>query len=311
MDPQNDHSAATSVWALARRQYGVVAHEQLLSLGLSDWGIRHRVAHGRLHRLWKGVYAVGRPELTVRGRWMAALLSCGHSAVLSHRSAAALWGIGSEKQMIEVSVRTCLKRDRSRVRVHRRAGLRDFDLTVRGGIPVTSPIRTLIDLAASSGPDGIERTVNEADRLDLVDPETLRRSLGAYRGQRGVARLRAVLEPRSFRRTDSGLERRFLRLVRDAGLPTPLTQRHLNGFRVDFFWPELGLVVETDGFRYHRTAAQQAEDRIRDQVHAAAGMTALRFAEEQVRFEPRRVSSVLADVVRRLEGSRRASVGPA
>ena len=140
MDPQHDHSAGPSVWALARTQHGVVSRSQLLDLGLSNWGIRHRVSCGRLFRVGEGVYAVGRPGLDRGGRWMAALLSCGRSAVLSHWSAAALWGIGTEKQMIEVSVRTCMKVRRHGVRVHRRAGLREEELASRGGIPVTSPV---------------------------------------------------------------------------------------------------------------------------------------------------------------------------
>jgi very-short-patch-repair endonuclease len=142
--------------------------------------------------------------------------------------------------------------------------------------------------------------VNEADRLDLVDPETLRAALGDYRGQRGVARLRAVLDPRTFRRTRSGLERAFLRLVERAGLPVPRTREWVNGFEVDFFWPDLGLVVETDGLRYHRTAARQARDRRRDQAHTAVGMTQLRFTEDQIDFEVPHVIETLRAVACRL-----------
>src|SRR5207244_8105368 len=109
--------------------------------------------------------------------------------------------------------------------------------------------------------------------------------------------LRDVLDLRTFTLTDSELERRFLRIVRRAGLPPPLTQFHVNGFRVNFFWPDIGLVVETDGLRYHRTPAQQARDRVRDQTHAAAGLTTLRFTHAQVRFEPDRVRRTLLAVV--------------
>jgi very-short-patch-repair endonuclease len=189
------------------------------------------------------------------------------------------------------------------VRVHRRTGLRDEDIVVRDGIRTTAPARTLVDLSAINGAASIERMVNEADRLDLVDPETLRASLGAYRGQRGVARLRAVLEPRTFRRTRSGLERCFLRLVERAGLPTPLTRQWVNGFEVDFFWPDIGLVVETDGLRYHRTAARQARDRLRDQAHTAAGMTPLRFTEDQIDFDVAYVIETLRTVARRLDAA--------
>lgn len=121
------------------------------------------------------------------------------------------------------------------------------------------------------------------------------------RHRRGVPALRALLDRRTFTLTDSQLERRFLRLVRGAGLPRPLTGQRVNGFKVDFYWPDLGLVVETDGLRYHRTATQQARDRRRDQAHAAAGLTPLRFTHAQVTFEPDDVEGTLIAVANRLQ----------
>jgi very-short-patch-repair endonuclease len=147
----------------------------------------------------------------------------------------------------------------------------------------------------------LERAVNEADRLGLVDPEGLRESLGSHRGQRGVGKLRAVLDRHTFRLTDSELEVRFLAIVGQAGLPLPMTRQCVNGFRVDFHWPTLGLVVETDGLRYHRTPAQQARDLVRDQAHIAAGMTPLRFTHAQVRFESASVRETLVAVTSRLQ----------
>ncbi|HEX8959235.1 MAG TPA: DUF559 domain-containing protein [Solirubrobacterales bacterium] len=169
---------------------------------------------------------------------------------------------------------------------------------------MTTPVRTLLDLAIQLDRPRLERAVNEADRLDLVGPEELRAALGDYRGVRGVARLRVLLDRRTFRLTDSELERRFLPLAAAAGLPPPRTRQHVNGFRVDFFWSQLGLVVETDGLRYHRTPAQQACDRLRDQAHTAAGMTPLRFTHEQVRHEARYVRETLRAVAGRLVGDR-------
>lgn len=131
-------------------------------------------------------------------------------------------------------------------------------------------------------------------------------ALDAYSGQSGVARLRDVVDRRTFRLTDSELERRFLRLVEKAGLPFPLTGQHVNGFKVDFFWSDLGLVVETDGLRYHRTPAQQARDQLRDQAHLASGLTSLRFNHAQVRYEPGYVRATLLAVVRRLRRERDA-----
>jgi very-short-patch-repair endonuclease len=232
---------------------------------------------------------------------MAAVLSCGPTAVLSHSTAAAHWGIGGQCAVVDVSVRTCSHRKVVGVRLHRRPGLRPGDVTVHDGIPVTTPIQTLIDLASELGAHRLERAVNEADRLDLVDPETLLRALDDYPSRRGVGRLRALLGERVFRLTDSELERRFLRLVRRARLPLPQTGTRLNGFVVDFYWPRFGLVVETDGLRYHRTPAQQARDRERDQAHTAAGLTQLRFTHAQIHRDPVRVGRTLRSVLRRLE----------
>src|SRR5205814_5987973 len=123
----------------------------------------------------------------------------------------------------------------------------------------------------------LEAAVNEADKLDLITPERLRQALEAIARRPGLAALRRLLDRDTFVLTDSELERRFLPIARAAGLPKPLTRVHLNGFKVDFYWPEFDLVVETDGLRYHRTPAQQARDTLRDQAHAAAGLTRLRF----------------------------------
>ena len=235
---------------------------------------------------------------------MSAVLASGPGAFLSHVSAAALWGVAPERTSIDVSVRTCSHREVAGVRVHRRVGLHPSDITVRDGIPVAGPILTLIDVVGALDQASLERAVNEADRLDLVDPETLLRALDSYPSLRGVAKLRALLGKHVFRLTDSELERRFLRLVRQAKLPAPQTGTRLNGFKVDFHWPDLGLVVETDGLRYHRTPAQQARDRERDQAHTAAGLTALRFTHAQVFHEPARVREILRAVARRVEHAR-------
>jgi very-short-patch-repair endonuclease len=312
---QQSASSTSNVWALADGQHGVVSFEQLIGLGLTRRAIEHRIARGRLHPVMRGVYAVGRRRLDRRGRWMAAVLCCDGAiggrepgrragarlAVLSHGSAAALWGFGADSRTpIHVSITGWSDLRRDGIRVHRRLHLSPSDLTTHEGIPVTRPVRTLVDLAAELGSHGIERAVNEADRLDLVSVDLLREALDAYRGQRGVARLRAVLDRGTFRLTDSELERRFLRLVDSTGLPRPLTGQRVNGFTVDFFWPELGLVVETDGLRYHRTPAQQERDRVRDQAHVAAGLTTLRFTHHQVRYEPPYVTRTLAAVAHRL-----------
>jgi very-short-patch-repair endonuclease len=287
------------------RQHGVLTRNQLLAFGYSPYAIRHRVSTGPLHRVRPGVYAVGRPRLSRHGYWMAAVLSCGRGAVLSHESAAALWEIRSlESPRVEVSVPSNVTRRPTGIVVHRRAVLAATDVTRRHDIPVTTPICTLIDLAAKLDRDQLEAAINDADKHDLTDPGQLRSAIAQLGRRPGVKALRETLDRRTFTLTDSELERRFRLLVREARLPTPETGCRVNGFKVDFYWPELKLVVETDGLRYHRTPAQQARDRVRDQAHTAAGLTQLRFTRAQVRFEPGHVKSTLSAVVRRLRVDR-------
>jgi very-short-patch-repair endonuclease len=233
---------------------------------------------------------------------MAAVPACGPRAVLSNGSAAAFWEIGAEGRCIEVSVPAASARRRSGIIVHRRV-LRPAELTTRHGIPVTTPECTLIDIAPRLSRAQLEAAVNEADKRSLTNPDRLRALLLPSLGRPGVARLRRVLDRRTFVLTDSELERRFLPLARAASLPAPQTGRRVSGFKVDFYWPDLGLVVETDGLRYHRTPAEQARDRVRDQAHTAAGFTCLRFTHAQVRFEPDHVIATLGAVRRRLTGA--------
>ncbi|HEY7266311.1 MAG TPA: DUF559 domain-containing protein [Solirubrobacterales bacterium] len=261
---------------------------------------------------------MGRPHLTECGLFMAAVLFAGPRAILSHESAAILWRIRANGSTpatrrspldaipIEVTVPSS-GRHPIGLEVHRR-NLPVEDRVVEAGIPVTTPTRTLIDLGTRLGEPELEAAVNEADKLDLVDPESLRLALDARAGTRGVAPLRKLLDQRTFALTDSALERRFLPLARRAKLARPRTGVRLNGFKVDFYWPDLGLVVETDGLRYHRTPGQQARDRRRDQAHVAAGLTALRFTHSQVAFEPELVVATLVAVAERLR--RRMTIRP-
>lgn len=300
---QRDSSA--DVWELVRRQHGVVARSQLLGLGLNSRSVEHRIDRGRLHPLRRGVYAVGRPDVSQRGHWMAAVLSCGPEALLSHRAAAALWGIAQAAgRGIDVVVPEGTYRRRPGIRVHRRSRLDAEHRREVAGIPVTDPVATLVDLASCAPRWQVERAINEADRLDLIDPETLRARVAALPPRPGMALMRRLLGLDCL--TDSGLERKFLAIVRAASLPRPETQAHVSGYRVDFYWPDLGLIVETDGWRHHRTPGEQAFDHRRDQAHTRAGLSTVRFAEEQVRYEPDDVRRTLTAVVKRLS---RAAVG--
>ncbi len=235
---------------------------------------------------------------------MVAVLPCGEGAALSHRSAAALWGIGKERSgRIDVSIRRRCRHRRAGIRAMSRPSLRREDITTRNGLPVTRPARTLVDLATELHPIALERAVNEADKYDLIDPEALRAALDDFAGEPGVRPLRILLDRHTFHLSDSDLEIFFRPIASAAGMPQPLTKAMVDGYEVDFFWPDLGLVVETDGLRYHRTASEQARDHRRDQAHVAAGLTTLRFTHWQVRHEPAYVRRILRRTVPHLRGA--------
>lgn len=298
---KRQQTGAPGVWALAGQQHGVISRRQLDALGFGAKAVRHRLEVGRLHSQGQAVYSVGRPGLSREGRWMAAVLACGDGAVLSHGSAAALWRIGRERGGVEVSVPRASHLKRPGLTAHRRKRLYRPDVGECNGIPVTSPAMTILDHGARLGRGPLERMINEADMRDLIKPEELRAFLDTHPRQEGVGRLKDLMDRRAFRfKTQTELERWFLPIAARAGVPAPLTQHRVNGFKVDFFWPALGLVVETDGLTYHRTPAEQAADRVRDQAHTAAGLTPLRFTHDQVRHEPAQVRRVLAATARRL-----------
>lgn len=237
---------------------------------------------------------------------MAAVLACGGPglAALSHSSAAALFKIGIEHAAgIEVSRRSPDEIRPSGIKVHRRPALRDGWFGFYEGIPITSPVQTLIDLAARHDARRMERAMNEADHLGLVRTDDLRRALDDHPGEPGVARLRAIIDRATFRYTRSDLEQAFLPLAERAGLAPPRTSVWVDGHEVDFHFPGLGLVVEADSLTYHRTAAEQKNDHERDQAHAAAGLWTLRFTHGQIRYEPESVVRTLrASAAHRLRG---------
>ncbi|HJZ34974.1 MAG TPA: type IV toxin-antitoxin system AbiEi family antitoxin domain-containing protein [Solirubrobacterales bacterium] len=286
-----------AAWQLARAQHGVLTRRDLESLGFSKMAIEHRVATGRLHLISRGVYSVGRRDLSPRGRWMAAVLACGDLAVLSHRSAAELWGIGfEEKGRIDLTVTGRREIKRAGLKVRMRPKLPEASVVRRLGIPVTNPVQTLIDIATELKPMRLERAVNQADVHDLVDPETLRTALDGHVGEPGVKKLRTMLDRHTFRLSDSDLEILFRPLARAAAFPSPLSKHWVLGYEVDFFFPGQGLIVETDGLRYHRTPAQQARMVKRDQKHTAAGYRVLRFTHWQIAYAPTEVTDILRKI---------------
>jgi len=275
-----------SVWGLAERQHGVVSRAQLLERGYSREAIDHRRERGRLHLKARGVYAVGRPGISRHGQMMVAILACGPDALISHETAAELWRLRRPVAgPIEVSVPRGRRVRRSGMLVHRRAILGFGAEDEHELVPVTSVTLVLVDLAARLSRRHLEAAVNMADSLDLLDAEHLRSSLEEYPRVRGVVPLRRLLDREAFRLTDSELERMFRQLVNEMGLPTPITQKHTDGFRVDFVWPEVGLVVETDSLRYHRTAISQRRDAARDHAHLFADRESVRFTHYQVAYE--------------------------
>lgn len=293
-----------SAWALARRDHSVVTDDELRALGYSRSAIRHRVTTGRLHKKGLGVYAVGSPHLTKHGRWMVAVKGCGTGAVLSHLSAAVLWGVWKKQpRRVHVTVPRRRNPERADVKLSRR-DLPEDDVTTRHGLPVTTIVRTLIDLATILTREQLEDVVAEADARDLIALDILRHRIDG-RSERGAAVLRELLDRHALVLPASKLERLFLPLAEEAGLPKPQMQTQLGSSRVDFYWPELGLVVECDSLRYHRSPLQQAEDRARDHAHLVAGRTCVRFTHHQVARQP----DYLVEVLGRLSAAAARTAG--
>jgi very-short-patch-repair endonuclease len=287
--------------ALADAQWGVVARRQLLAAGVSADQIDRLLRAGRLRPLYRGVYAVGHLRLRREAHWLAAVLACGDGAVLSHAAAAALWALRPQwgATLVDVTVPRQAPVRRPGIRVHRHAALaRAEEVTVHEGIPVTTPARTLLDLAATFPRRTVERALDQAEILRLIDHRVLERTLAAHRGRRGSPSLRAILEHHAAGSTltRSELEERFLALCDDHGIRRPRVNTTLHGFEVDFAWPGLGLVVEVDGYAYHHTRRAFERDRERDAVLAAHGIRTLRFTARQVTDRPAEVVAALEAV---------------
>jgi predicted transcriptional regulator of viral defense system len=288
-----------SIWDLARRQHGVVSRAQLLALGLTRHAIAHRVVRGRLFQIHRGVYAVGRPELGRHGLWMAAVLASPFPAAVGSWSAGALWEFQSPRPG-PVHVVTRVRVERPGIVAHQRTAWNSSEITCRHGIPVTKPAITLIDIAATATDAQLHRAIGEADKLDLITVPKLRETIDATRQRPGLARLRNILDQATFVLTDSELERLMLPIIARAGLPNPVTRAMVNGYRVDFYFPELGLVIETDGLRFHRTPFQQRRDTERDNAHAASEIQRVRFTHWHVKHDPAYVERTLRVVAARL-----------
>jgi very-short-patch-repair endonuclease len=306
MDRKSVNDARSkAIIELAERQHGVIAAAQLYSLGLSETQVRSRVSTGLLHRIHRGVYAVGRRSLSPKGHWMAAVLACGADALLSHQAAGELWGLRrstlrkAPRPPIDITVIDGRRaRSRRGIVVHRCRTFCEAETAEWKGIPVTSPDRTIFDLARRLPRRQLERAVDEAERLRLCDEDDLRLIVEAHAGEPGSGALRQLLGEHAVGSTPTrnDFEERFLVLCRKHRLPQPEVNVPLLDYRVDFFWPDARLVVEVDGRATHGTRKAFQADRDRDGHLAVAGYRVLRFTWWDVTRRP----AVVADRVRRM-----------
>lgn len=260
---------------VAALQHGVVTTVQLRMAGIDKSGVTRRVRLGRLHRVHQGVYAVGHEGLSREGRWMAAVLACGEEAVLSHGSAAALWGLLRPLEgPVHVSVPSNGgRRKRRGIRVHRcgSLGRPPGAVTVRNRIPVTAPWRTIEDMRGVVSPRLVRRAIRQAE----------------------IQRF-ALAPGTETDRTRSDLERAFLRLCHDHGLPAPQVNVRLGRWTVDFLWRAERLAVETDSWTYHRGSVAFEDDHARDLDLRRRGFAIRRYTGRQIEDEPLRVVADLA-----------------
>lgn len=285
--------------AIAADHHGVVDLVDLAGVGLSERAAQARAETGRLHRIHRGVYAVGHARLTPDGRRLAAVRAYGRAAVASHRTAAALWGLRRSGEL-EVTVPTG-RRPRDGIRPHKSRVLGPGHVDVVRNIPVTSLARTLVDLAEVLPADRLERILDHGGRHEAFDRRVLVAVLDALPGRRGGPALRALLGATSPGATRSELEEAFLVLCRRGALPVPRLNVHLalgDGLvEVDALFPHQQVVVELDGAAWHGTARAFHADRRRDAGLAAAGFLTLRYTWQRVTREPASVVSELRTVL--------------
>lgn len=273
---------------LARRQHGVLSRQQLAGLGLATGAINLRIDNGRLHLLHRGVYAVGHALLTDKGRWMAAALAAGDRAALSYTPAAALWGMRSWRDRI-LHVTAPAQRSRPGIRFHC-SRLPADEVTVEQGIPVTTPARTLFDLAGVVPLAQLRRAVKEAEVKRLWGPLSLPDLLERHPRRAGAAAIRAVIDAPDRGVTRNDVEEALAALVRRARLPRPRFNAPLKlGSRFiepDCLWAEQRVIVEVDGYETHGTRDSFESDRARDRALTAAGWRVIRVTWRQLRDEP-------------------------
>lgn len=285
---------------LAKAQHGVVAIWQLYLLGLTRRAVQRRVERGRLHRVYRGVYAVGHAKLTERGHWMAAVLACGAGALLSHRSAAALRSLLPDaRAIVDVTAPGRSRCGVGGIRLHQPRSIHADDIDVYDGIPTTSVARLLLDVAATEPRRRLERIFEAAERERVLDMakvrELIERSAGHAGRQTLIALTAAVDEPPTH--TRHVLEQRFLKACRAAGIPEPAVNAWLGEDEVDMLWRDQRVIVELDGWDTHRTRRAFERDRARDVRLQLLGYRVLRFTWRQLETEPEIVLEAVAKVL--------------
>jgi predicted transcriptional regulator of viral defense system len=296
--------------AIAARQHGVIALAQLLALGLSPRAVRDRVASGRLHRIHQGVYAVGRLDLPIKGHWMAAVLACGEGAVLSHRSAATLHGlINARGGKIDVAIPRQSSISRPGIRVRRSTCLVAADCVMVDRIPCTSVPATLLALAATAPRNVLESACNQAELEWALDMRAIEELLDRRGAHPGSARLRAVLEidDLGLDRTKSKLEKRFVWLAKEMGLPAPTINEWISipgeEMQCDFVWHGQRVIVEVDAWETHRTRKAFYNDPRRDQLLLLAGWSVVRVTSRDLDEDPDRVVRVVRTMLKQRSGA--------
>lgn len=301
MKPRKLSSTATD---LARCQHGVVARRQLLAAGISENTIDWRVGSGYLTRLFRGTYAVGRAEVSQHGLWMAGVLSSGENALLAYRSAAAAWGFARSRPAVETVRPSQALRQRasivlagtslsSRLNARQTRHIPTADIASVEGVPVTSVARTLLDLASCLSGAEYKRAFLEADRLNLLDDNSLADCAARDIRRRGVGRFRDHVLERvdHVNRTRSVLEALFLDLCERSGIEPPEVNVVVCGFEVDCVWRQSRLIVELDGYSFHKGRESFERDAARSNALRADGWCLLRFTWRMLAREPNRVSA--------------------
>jgi predicted transcriptional regulator of viral defense system len=306
MARQLDHDRVIS--ALAASHHGVVSRRLLLENGISKDTIDMRLRQRRLVSVHRGVYALGHAQLRPEGRWLAAVEAVGTGAVLSHASAARLWGLDDAALLptqVTVAKRSGLARRRGLV-VHRVSELPDDEVTARDAIPVTTVARTLLDCAATVRERHLEQLIRRAARLRRFDRReawSLVERHAQRPGAPSLGRLLVALADRGTADFRSRMEIAFAQLCDDYGLPRPVINGLVLGERVDFRWPGTTLVVETDGFEFHAMPTTFADDRRRDQKLTLAGYRVVRLTWDQVTVEAAVTARMIAALLQQCRAS--------